>query len=107
MNTPTADPVVQTFLRELRRGLGTSFVELRLFGSRARGDAQEGSDYDMLVIANGELAVLKIVVREAEWACMETHNALVSSVVYTPEVWERRKDSPLGWNILREGRLVA
>ena len=53
----------------------------------------------MLVIANGDPAELRTIVREAEWICMETHNALVSSVVYTPDVWARRKDTPLGRNI--------
>ncbi len=40
-------PVVQA----LQQGLGKKLVAVVLFGSRARGDAKEESDWDMLVIA--------------------------------------------------------
>ena len=35
----------------LREGLGDDLVAIVLFGSRARGEAYEGSDWDVLVIA--------------------------------------------------------
>jgi predicted nucleotidyltransferase len=38
---------------KLREGLGGDLVVVVLFGSRARGEAREGSDWDVLVIANG------------------------------------------------------
>lgn len=37
----------------LREGLGDELVAVVLFGSRARGEAHQGSDWDVLVIANG------------------------------------------------------
>ncbi len=37
----------------LREGLGDDLVAVVLFGSRARGEAREGSDWDLLVIARG------------------------------------------------------
>ncbi len=37
---------------KLREGLGEDLVAVVLFGSRARGEAREGSDWDVLVIAN-------------------------------------------------------
>ncbi|MBA3472010.1 MAG: nucleotidyltransferase domain-containing protein [Rubrobacter sp.] len=37
----------------LREGLGDDLVAVVLFGSRARGEAHEGSDWDVLVVANG------------------------------------------------------
>lgn len=87
-------------------------LELRVFGSednafyvpQARGDGYPDSDYDMLVVAKGVMRELKNIVREAEWLCMEKHNALISSIIYTPDLWTLAKDSPLGWNILRNGR---
>ena len=33
--------------------LGNNLVSIVLFGSRARGDAEEGSDYDLFIIAEG------------------------------------------------------
>ncbi len=37
---------------KLKEGLGEDLVAVVLFGSRARGEAREGSDWDVLVIAN-------------------------------------------------------
>lgn len=37
----------------LRAGLGNRLVAVILFGSRARGEASDSSDWDMLVIAEG------------------------------------------------------
>ena len=37
---------------KLREGLGDDLVAVVLFGSRARGEAREGSDWDVLIIAN-------------------------------------------------------
>ncbi len=36
---------------KLREGLGEALVAVVLFGSRARGEAHEGSDWDVLIIA--------------------------------------------------------
>jgi predicted nucleotidyltransferase len=44
----TIAPVMQA----LRRGLGEKLVAVVLFGSRARGEATEDSDWDLLVIAD-------------------------------------------------------
>ncbi len=107
MDAPLIDPVVSTFLSELRASLGSAIREVWLFGSRARGDAQDGSDYDVLVVVEDEVPELKRKIQDAEWICMEKYNALVSSIVYTARQWEERKDTPLGWNIQREGKLVA
>ena len=101
------DPVLLTFSSFLQQQLGADLDHIWLFGSRARGDARESSDYDFLIIANGNIANIKHQVHEAAWSCMELHNALVASIVYTAEQWESRKNSPLGWNIQREGKLVA
>ena len=99
--------VADAFLGFLRASFGQSLKEVWLFGSRARGDAGLDSDYDMLVIAEGELPELRRIVQEAEWQCMELWGALVASIVYTPGIWLAARCSPLGWNIQREGKLVA
>jgi len=99
--------VLNTFKEALISNLGASLCEIILFGSQARGDGTPDSDYDVLVIVEGSLRELKSKVRDAEWICMEKYNALVSSIIYTPEIWESVKESPKGWNIKREGKRVA
>jgi predicted nucleotidyltransferase len=43
--------VLSAVVTALRQGLGDNLVAVVLFGSRARGDATEASDWDLLVIA--------------------------------------------------------
>lgn len=99
--------VTDSFLKELRKSLGMALKEVWLFGSRARQDDQQDSDYDMLVVAEGNLPDIREMVQDAEWHCMENLGVLVASIVYTPEIWSTAKCSPLGWNILHDGTLVA
>ncbi len=47
-----ASDVAARAVEALRAGLGDRLVAVVLFGSRARGDAREESDWDLLVIAN-------------------------------------------------------
>lgn len=107
MDSKLLEQVLCTYLSELKSRLNSRLVQVWLFGSQARGDADEGSDFDMLVIATGDRREIKLLVREAEWACMERYNTLVASIVYTPELWAQAKHSPLGGNIEREGKQVA
>uniref|UniRef100_A0A7C3E1Q4 Nucleotidyltransferase domain-containing protein n=1 Tax=Gracilinema caldarium TaxID=215591 RepID=A0A7C3E1Q4_9SPIR len=98
--------VIDTFKNALIDILGDSIQEVILFGSQARHEQELDSDYDMLIIAEGSVSEIKKKVREAEWICMEQLNALVSSIIYTPEQWSLVKESPLGWNILKDGKKV-
>jgi len=41
---------LNAFVEKLRQVYGENLVEIRLYGSRARGDAEEDSDIDVLVI---------------------------------------------------------
>jgi predicted nucleotidyltransferase len=45
--------VLARAVEALRDGLGDRLVAVALFGSRARGEAGEESDWDLLVVAEG------------------------------------------------------
>jgi predicted nucleotidyltransferase len=49
----TDDPVLVRFRRALDEVYGDKIERVVLFGSRARGDARPGSDYDIVVFLNG------------------------------------------------------
>jgi uncharacterized protein len=49
----TDDPVLARFRRALDKVYGDKIERVVLFGSRARGDARPGSDYDIAVFLNG------------------------------------------------------
>ncbi|HEC49623.1 MAG TPA: nucleotidyltransferase domain-containing protein, partial [Candidatus Desulfofervidus auxilii] len=46
------DTIIKEFTQKLRQQLGDRLKEVILFGSRARGDWEEGSDYDFLIIVD-------------------------------------------------------
>jgi len=101
------DKIIQEIRQRLIQHFGEALHELWLFGSRSRGDNDIYSDYDLLVVVDGKIKEVKKVVQEVEWLCMEKYEVLVSSIVYTPGIWEKAKNSPLGINIQKDGFKVA
>jgi predicted nucleotidyltransferase len=50
---PSLRPALQAYAERLRSIFGGRLRELRLFGSYARGEADEDSDVDVLVLVDG------------------------------------------------------
>ena len=97
------DPVVQEFATTLRQRLGPHLRQILLFGSRARGDAQDGSDYDMLVVVEHRTPELRAIILEVESQLMERYGALVATVLRSEAEWQQAQGLPLAKNIAREG----
>jgi len=97
------DQVAQGFAVMLRQRLGAHLRQLLLFGSRARGDAQDGSDYDMLVVVDHRTPELRAIILEIESQLMERYGALVATVLRSEAEWQQLQGFPLALNIAREG----
>src|SRR6516164_2957868 len=97
------DPVIQEFAAMLRQRLGSYLRQLLLFGSRARGDAQDSSDYDMLVVVDHRTPELRAIILEVETQLMERYGALVATVLRSEAEWQQLQGFPLARNIAREG----
>lgn len=98
-------------LRELREGLkqvlGPQFNRALLFGSRARGDARPDSDFDVLVIINGEFDYADLLRRTATLASeLSLKNDLVISCVFATQEKFEQGQSPFFRNVRREYVLV-
>ena len=65
--------------------------QMLLYGSKARGDAHEESDLDILLIVKNEAANLKRVLRRIGYRLSATSYAVPSILAYTEEEWEQRK----------------
>lgn len=67
-----ADKRIELFARSIKERLGARLIRVVLFGSRARGDAQEDSDYDCLIVTremtnNPELAAqIRAMIEKAQ-----------------------------------------
>jgi len=103
----TIDGVVREFGDTIRSLLGQRLQEMWLFGSRARGDFHSDSDYDVLIVADGQKAELRELVAATENEIMRRSGELFASVIYTTEEWRWARSAPLGINVRREGRRIA
>ena len=105
---PTAavgDPLVAEAVRRLVDALGPE--QIYLFGSRARGDAEEESDYDlMVVVPTSELPPH----RRAQLAYLALRDIRLAAdiLVWTRQEFDRFLPvaGSLAATILREGRLL-
>ena len=76
-----------------------------LFGSRARGDARQDSDWDVLVllgkdrITASDQDTVAYPIHEIGWEIDE----MVNPVMYTMREWESKRGTPFYENVMREG----
>jgi len=95
-------------LTELRQRLeaiyGDRLVRLVLFGSQARGDAEEGSDIDVMVVLKGQVSPGQEIKRTGEQVaklCLD-RDVVVCCVFMSEDRFEQG-GSPLLLNVRREG----
>lgn len=77
-----------------------------LFGSHARGDANEHSDVDLLIVAESNLPRFK---RSRQlYESLNPYPFGIDLVVYTPDEIEKARQSPLSFvaTALREGKTI-
>ena len=76
-----------------------------LFGSRARGDAKETSDWDILVlldkerITSDDMDEVTYPIRELGWELDE----MVNPIMYTTNEWNKKSATPFYKNVMSEG----
>ena len=89
-----------------RLGEAAGAVQVILFGSHARGEAQNASDVDLMIVAESDLPRFKR--SRALYSLLRPYPFPMDLVVYTPEEVERGKQSPLSFvsTVLREGKTV-
>ncbi len=104
MNVARHKSVVQA-IAEKAKAIAPKGSEIILFGSQARGDARDDSDWDVLVLIDkkrvmpNDIDEVAFPLRELGWDLGETINA----IIYTKEEWKRDIASPFYENVTREG----
>jgi len=99
---------LKNILAELRQRFeelyGDRLAEMILFGSRARHDAEPGSDIDVLVVLKGRVDATEEIERTLDVvADMSLTNNTVVSCVFMDEERFTRRAGPLLRNVRREG----
>lgn len=102
---------VSAILKELRGRLevlyGHRLVRMVLYGSQARGDAESGSDIDVLVVLKGPVSPGEEIARTSDIIASLSlqYNVVLSRAFVSVERFEREQ-SPLLMNVRREGIAV-
>ena len=98
---------IAAFVGRLRSDLPDNIVDLRLFGSEARGDATPESDIDVFVVVQPEHERAKLETRVVDIAFDVNleFNVFISPSVTTPAILNHPvwRETPFIETILREG----
>lgn len=80
-------------------------AEVILFGSRARGDFRQDSDWDLLILSSNVVdSLAQDNFRNALFDLQIDYEASISTFVYSKEYWKKYKNYlPLFKNVLSEG----
>ena len=71
------------FVSEIRTALGENLVDIRIFGSKVRGDCHEESDIDILLIVKHRDSHVRERISEITSDLNLEFDCLLSPVVYT------------------------
>jgi len=91
------------FKRHLTGYFGERFVDFLLFGSRARGEEEELSDLDILIV------IKDLKDKEEHWIWEEAaalsleHDIVISPIVYECQEYLDSQELPFLSKVLREG----
>lgn len=80
-------------------------AELILFGSRARGDYKEDSDWDVLVLSENKVdGELKRKISDSIFDISLNHSAAISTLVVNKNNWYKKYSGyPLFFEVKKEG----
>ncbi|KPJ64770.1 hypothetical protein AMJ44_12140 [candidate division WOR-1 bacterium DG_54_3] len=102
----TKDKNLKIFIDQLRKHFGRNLKKIILFGSRARGDYTDDSDYDFILIFDEVTPQIK---NKLDGLCLEMlleHEMVISDFALTEEDLERKRYEPFIMNAKREGVLL-
>ena len=97
--------VILSYLKILRKKYQDKILQVVLFGSAARGEADEESDIDILVVLKNGNNKLKDEISMASFEPILDNNVILSPIVMDRRTfeWHKRYKDPLYNSIKRDG----
>ncbi len=100
------DPVLRELTERLRERYGDRIRSILLFGSRARGDHDPVSDYDIMVLVDRKTPELDSEIFQLGCEIDYRRNTCLSLFVEEQSHFDGKKYEPLFMNIRKEGMLL-
>lgn len=100
------DKNLQLFLEKVRQKFGSRLKKVILFGSRARGENDEQSDYDFLFIFDKVTPQIKDFLSELATQMLLDYGMVITDLAFTEEDLGKREYEPFIINAKKEGILL-
>lgn len=97
------DSNIDTFLSELKAYFKERLKKVVIFGSRARGDYSEESDYDCLIVLDSIKPNDEVFLNDIETKMLLSNYVLFSSFLFTEDQLRKRRYEPFLMNAQKEG----
>lgn len=99
------EKAVKSFVRKIKKEHREEVVEIILYGSYARGEADTDSDVDILIIWEGDLSEGREYTAKLATEALMEHDVILSPKVISRENYEAMEESevPFIENVEREG----
>ncbi|MFH1890378.1 MAG: nucleotidyltransferase domain-containing protein [Candidatus Kuenenbacteria bacterium] len=85
---------VKEFKKELNKELGEQIVEIKLFGSKARGNSRKESDIDILVVIKDDSEKNKDKIFDIVQNVLLEYEVLLSPVIFNKEEYDSLNKIP-------------
>ncbi|MCD6327318.1 nucleotidyltransferase domain-containing protein [bacterium] len=97
------DPALSAFEAAIRERLGEHLKKIILFGSRARGDNDPESDYDILLVVDEVTPDVKRISLDVSGECFCEYSRLFPAIPISEERFKNDLYEPFLINARREG----
>ncbi len=104
--TSIHDPIIPALKKKLLEKFPGAIKNVLLYGSRARGDFERESDYDLIILIDKASKDLEERICALAWDIGFEHHVSISVLVFEQSLFETDLYEPLFINVRREGIAV-
>ncbi len=98
---------IKNFRQKLVKILKENFVELRIFGSRVRGNYHFWSDLDVLIVVKKKNKKIEKIINDLSWQLTEKLGFTVHTFILNEKEWQEKQNKTIvGFSILKQSLKV-